>query len=123
GLYNGVFECIENITADNLICNNTQHAGYFKTWTGQQIGNHPNRGGGVARPAIGNSSQFQIQDLNVIDMIGTLLKDPIGLFERSAVGPCTNTAVNAINLHLANGTAATGWLCDNLRGDTGFNCT
>jgi galacturan 1,4-alpha-galacturonidase len=36
GQYDGVFEFIENVTARNIRCFNTQHASYVKTWTGQQ---------------------------------------------------------------------------------------
>lgn len=70
-----------------------------------------------------NSSKFEIKDLKIDTMTGTLLKDPVGLFQCSAAAPCTNIAVNAVDLHLANGTAASGWLCDNLEGNSGFNCT
>ncbi|KAH7360897.1 hypothetical protein BKA65DRAFT_494212 [Rhexocercosporidium sp. MPI-PUGE-AT-0058] len=57
----------------------------------------------------------------VNDLTGALLRDPIGLFQCSAATPCTNIGVNAINLHLANGTAVTGWLCDDLRRNTDFH--
>ncbi|RDW58427.1 hypothetical protein BP5796_12357 [Coleophoma crateriformis] len=46
GQYNGVFETIENVTADNITCINTLHAVYFKTFTGEQVGYPPNGGGG-----------------------------------------------------------------------------
>ena len=46
GQYNGVFETIENVTAENITCINTLHAVYFKTFTGEQVGYPPNGGGG-----------------------------------------------------------------------------
>ncbi len=46
GQYDGVFERIENFTAENVVFHNTLHAAYVKTWTGQQVGYPPNGGGG-----------------------------------------------------------------------------
>ncbi|PVH76939.1 glycoside hydrolase family 28 protein [Cadophora sp. DSE1049] len=124
--YNGVFERIENFTAENIICNNTLHAGYMKTWTGQQVGFPPKgRGGGIGFSITQycNSSQFKIEDFTMANVTGTVKEDPIAIFQCSGAAPCENISLNAINLELANGTAATGWLCDNLRGNRGFNCT
>ncbi|RDX56268.1 pectin lyase-like protein, partial [Lentinus brumalis] len=46
GQYLGVYEFIENITAERIICDRCAHAGYVKTWTGVQKGVPPNGGGG-----------------------------------------------------------------------------
>lgn len=46
GQYAGVFETIENVTARDVTCYGTRHAGYVKTWTGEQVGYPPNGGGG-----------------------------------------------------------------------------
>lgn len=46
GQYNGVFERIENFTAEDIVFHDTLHAAYVKTWTGQQVGYPPNGGGG-----------------------------------------------------------------------------
>ncbi|PMD45405.1 glycoside hydrolase family 28 protein [Hyaloscypha variabilis F] len=46
GQYDGVYEILENITARDIICENTLHAGYVKTWTGERVGYPPNGGGG-----------------------------------------------------------------------------
>lgn len=46
GQYAGVYEILDNITARNIRCVNTLHAGYVKTWTGQAVGYPPNGGGG-----------------------------------------------------------------------------
>jgi hypothetical protein len=56
--YNGVFERIENFTAEDVVFHNTLHAAYIKTWTGQQVGYPPNGGGGGT--AVRNLLQFQI---------------------------------------------------------------
>jgi galacturan 1,4-alpha-galacturonidase len=46
GQYEGVYEILENITARDIICVKTLHAGYVKTWTGERVGYPPNGGGG-----------------------------------------------------------------------------
>lgn len=46
GQYKDQYEILENITARDVVCKNTLHAGYVKTWTGQQVGYPPNGGGG-----------------------------------------------------------------------------
>jgi len=46
GQYEGVYEILENITARDIICEKTLHAGYVKTWTGERVGYPPNGGGG-----------------------------------------------------------------------------
>jgi len=46
GQYEGVYEILENITAKDIICEKTLHAGYVKTWTGERVGYPPNGGGG-----------------------------------------------------------------------------
>ncbi|KAF5350918.1 hypothetical protein D9758_010498 [Tetrapyrgos nigripes] len=42
GQYNGVFERIENITAERVLALGSRYAGYIKTWTGIQQGFPPN---------------------------------------------------------------------------------
>ncbi|KAF8063563.1 polygalacturonase [Lyophyllum atratum] len=46
GQYLGVFERIENVTAERVVCLKTRYAGYIKTWTGIQQNFPPNGGGG-----------------------------------------------------------------------------
>lgn len=46
GQYDRVYEIIEVFTATDSVCNDTTHAAYMKTWTGQQVGYPPNGGGG-----------------------------------------------------------------------------
>lgn len=42
GQYLGVFEFIENVTAERITCDRCRHLGYIKTWTGVQKGVPPN---------------------------------------------------------------------------------
>lgn len=46
GQYDGAFETIQRLHAKGNTFNNTLHAAYFKTWTGEQVGYPPNGGGG-----------------------------------------------------------------------------
>ncbi|KAK7019135.1 alpha-L-rhamnosidase rgxB [Favolaschia claudopus] len=46
GQYKGEFETLERLYVDNIFFENTDHAVYFKTWTGDQNGFPPNGGGG-----------------------------------------------------------------------------
>ncbi|RPD81626.1 pectin lyase-like protein, partial [Lentinus tigrinus ALCF2SS1-7] len=46
GQYPGVYEVIENVTAERIICDGCHHVGHVKTWTGVELGVPPNGGGG-----------------------------------------------------------------------------
>ncbi|KAJ5710451.1 hypothetical protein N7488_004607 [Penicillium malachiteum] len=46
GQYDGIYETVERVVARNITLDNTDHAAYFKTWTGEQVGYPPNGGGG-----------------------------------------------------------------------------
>ncbi|KAF9490443.1 pectin lyase-like protein [Pleurotus eryngii] len=46
GQYPGVFETVENVTAERVSCFGTRYSGYIKTWTGIQQNFPPNGGGG-----------------------------------------------------------------------------
>lgn len=46
GQYKGVYETVERVLVKNITYDNTLHAAYVKTWTGQQVGYPPNGGGG-----------------------------------------------------------------------------
>ncbi|KDQ52576.1 glycoside hydrolase family 28 protein [Jaapia argillacea MUCL 33604] len=46
GQYLDAYEFIENVTAENIVCNGCLYIGYVKTWPGVQQGFPPNGGGG-----------------------------------------------------------------------------
>lgn len=50
-------------------------------------------------------------------------EDPIASLQCSAAAPCKNITVEDVQLSLKNGTEAYGWLCHNLEGAVGYNCT
>lgn len=56
GQYEGEFETVEHVYADNIEYFDTLHAAYFKTWTGERVGYPPNGGGG----GLGRKSYFTL---------------------------------------------------------------
>ncbi|KAK1142454.1 hypothetical protein N8T08_007816 [Aspergillus melleus] len=76
--------------------------------------------------AVGNctSSKFEIGNITVNGISGTTKKNTVASFQCSAVKPCRNIALEGVDLVLAsNGTKAVDYLCGNVIGTTGFNCT
>jgi hypothetical protein len=76
-------------------------------------------------PGVGNctNSQFQIRDVTIDGLVGTTIDDRVGSFQCSAVAPCTNIGLFGVDLKLANGTAASSYLCGNVVSPRGFKCT
>jgi hypothetical protein len=76
-------------------------------------------------PGVGNctNSGFQIRDITVDGVKGTTTSSRVASFQCSAVEPCTNIGLLDIDLELANGTAATDYLCGNVVSPRGFTCT
>ncbi|KAK0435475.1 pectin lyase fold/virulence factor [Desarmillaria tabescens] len=64
GQYPGVFERIENVTAERVACLGTSYAGWIKTWTGIQQGYPPNGGGG----GLGYARNITFRDFVVQDI-------------------------------------------------------
>lgn len=153
GQYEGVYEILENVTARDIICVKTLHAGYVKTWTGERVGYPPNGGGGGLGYAKNitfsnftvsalrgspfaisqcttfsdtagdcNSSEFQLEDILIEDIRGTINADPVASFRCSGAAPCRDISMLGVELDLVNGKVASGWKCSNLVGAVGFNC-
>ncbi|KAE8375862.1 pectin lyase fold/virulence factor [Aspergillus bertholletiae] len=76
-------------------------------------------------PGEGNctNSEFQIRGISVSNFSGTTKSTRVASFQCSAVAPCTDIALYGINLVLANGTAASDYLCGNVKDPKGFECT
>ncbi|KAH7069731.1 extracellular exo-polygalacturonase-like protein [Paraphoma chrysanthemicola] len=156
GQYNGRFETIENIRAENVFFSDTLHAFYVKTWTNDQNGYPPNGGGGgrgyaqnmvmknltiegmrgaafsisqctrfSGAPGVGNctNSQFQVRDVEISGMKGTTRDRRTVSLQCSAVAPCTDIALDGIDLKYSNGTSVRNFLCGNVVGNKGWNCT
>ncbi|KAH7418581.1 hypothetical protein BKA64DRAFT_203855 [Cadophora sp. MPI-SDFR-AT-0126] len=68
-----------------------------------------------------NSFQSEMEDFTVVNVTDTVNDEPTAIFRCSAAAQCENINLNAIDLNLASGTAASGWLYDVLRGNRGFN--
>ncbi|KAL3419434.1 exo-rhamnogalacturonase b [Phlyctema vagabunda] len=154
GQYKDAYEFIENVTARNIVCTQTLHAAYIKTWTGQQVGYPPNGGGGgfgymknlllqnfTMKSGRGtpfaisqcttfsgvagdcNTSLFHISDVVVEHIVGTVSANPIASLQCSAASNCTDITIRDVGLALANGTAASGYNCNNAVDIHGFACT
>ncbi|OGM40283.1 galacturan 1 [Aspergillus bombycis] len=76
-------------------------------------------------PGEGNctNSEFQVRDISVLNLSGTTESTRVASFQCSAVAPCTDIALSGINLELTNGTAASEYLCGNVKDPIGFECT
>ena len=70
-----------------------------------------------------NTSLFEIQDLTFKNIAGTIAANPIASLQCSAAAPCKNIALQNIDLAWANGTIASGYNCDAVVNQIGFNCT
>lgn len=76
-------------------------------------------------PGVGNctNSKFQIRDISIEGLTGTTKSPRVASLQCSAVAPCTNITLTDIGLHFDNGTAAPDYLCGNVEGEGGFECT
>lgn len=68
------------------------------------------------------SSKFQLLDVVFGDIVGTSSTDEVASLQCSAVKPCENITITGIDLTY-NGTQAEEYLCGNVEGTFGFNCT
>lgn len=89
GQYNGAFETIENIRAENIYFSNTLHAFYVKTWTNDQNGYPPNGGGG----GLGYAANMQLKNLSVSGLRGAAfsISQCTRFSGAPGVGNCTNS--------------------------------
>ena len=69
------------------------------------------------------SSKFQLRDLVFGDISGTSSSADVASLQCSAVELCENITITGVDLVLSNGTAVDEYLCGNVEGTTGFNCT
>lgn len=70
-----------------------------------------------------NTSLFKVEDLTFKTVAGTVTADPIASLQCSAAAPCKNIAIENVDLTLINGTVASGYHCDAVIDQVGFNCT
>lgn len=69
------------------------------------------------------SSKFQLRDLSFANLTGTTTSADVASLQCSAVKPCEKIQITGVDLALANGTRAKKYLCGNVEGTSGFNCT
>ncbi|RAL11210.1 putative exo-polygalacturonase [Aspergillus homomorphus CBS 101889] len=70
------------------------------------------------------NSKFQVKDLFFGDISGTLPSANVISFQCSAVAPCENITVEDTSLRITgSSTKADQYLCGNVEGTVGFNCT
>ena len=106
GRLNDVFEAVENITAENVLYNNTLHAFYVKTWTDDQNGYPPNGGGG----GLGYASNMRLSNLKANGLRGAAFS--ISQCTRFAGAPgqgnCTNSQFQLRDIGI-EGLTGTTW--------------
>ncbi|KAF2150940.1 glycoside hydrolase family 28 protein [Myriangium duriaei CBS 260.36] len=153
GQYEGQFSTIQNVTARNITSIGTKYAAYIKTWTGERHGYPPNGGGGGLGFASnisfqgtintrsvpflftqctnygggkGNcdSSMFNVRNIVIKDVTGTVNSSNVAELQCSAASPCTNISFGGINLvNSTKGTKPSGYLCHSVETPVGFRCT
>ncbi|KAH7397380.1 extracellular exo-polygalacturonase-like protein [Pyrenochaeta sp. MPI-SDFR-AT-0127] len=76
-------------------------------------------------PGVGNctNSQFQVRDVTIDGFKGTTRDRRVLSLQCSAVAPCTNIALSDVDIRYSNGTTVPNYLCGNVVGNRGWNCT
>ncbi|KAK7046551.1 galacturan 1,4-alpha-galacturonidase B [Favolaschia claudopus] len=87
GQYKGEFETIERLYVDNIFFENTDHAVYFKTWTGDQNGFPPNGGGG----GLGFAADMNFTNMHVSALRGAAVAFSQCTTFSGAPANCTNS--------------------------------
>ena len=76
-------------------------------------------------PGKGNctNSQFQLKDVAINGLTGSTVSGRVASLQCSAVAPCTDITLEGLDLKFKNGTEADSFLCGNVVGNKGWNCT
>ncbi|KAF2027136.1 extracellular exo-polygalacturonase-like protein [Setomelanomma holmii] len=76
-------------------------------------------------PGEGNctNSQFQIRDVEIVGLKGTTKDRRVASLQCSGVAPCTDIALEDIDLKFSNGSSAEIYLCGHVVDAKGWNCT
>ncbi|OBT73324.1 hypothetical protein VF21_08395 [Pseudogymnoascus sp. 05NY08] len=98
GQYNGQYETIERVTAENIEYINTLHAFYIKTWTADQNGYPPNGGGG----GLGFASGMTLKNLTTTGLRGAAfaISQCTRFSGAPGVGNCTNSEFQVRNVEI-----------------------
>lgn len=132
---------------------NNKYGAYVKTWTGVVQGTPPNGGGGglgylrnvtISDFTVSNAlqafyvtqcnsysgftgqcdtSKFQISDLAIRDMSGTLQTDVVASMQCSGAAPCDGISIRDVDFEKSDGSTPAQYLCSNVVRPDGFACT
>jgi len=104
---------IRNITISNVMMTRAQGAFQINQCTHF-------RNGGQAGDC--DTSRFQIRDVQVSDIKGTITKDSVASLKCSPKAPCPGLSFSNINIKKASGGAVQKYSCSNVVNPKGFNC-
>lgn len=152
GQFDGKFEVLEDITVRNINAYNNKYGAYVKTWTGVPQGVPPNGGGGglgyLRNVTMSNfkvenaeqgfyitqcnsysgftgecdTSEFEIGDISIQGMSGTLKTDVVASMQCSGMNPCEEISLRDVKF-TTGGAKASRYLCSNVESPDGFGCT
>jgi len=77
--------------------------------------------GGI--PGNCDTSEFLIQDINISNVTGNVMRNVIADMKCSPKAPCPRISFNNINVITPSGTKATRFLCENVIEPIGFSCS
>jgi len=153
GQFENQFEVLEDITVRKIAAYNNKYGAYVKTWTGVVQGTPPNGGGAglgylrnvtVSDFTVENAlqafymtqcnsysgftgqcdtSKFQISDLSIATMAGSLQTDVVASMQCSGAAPCTDISIRDVYFKVNGGASAKQYLCSNVVSPDGFECT
>jgi len=103
GQYPGVFETVENVTAERINCVGTEFAGYFKTWTGVEQGFPPNGGGG----GLGFARNITFRDYTVENLTSSPASITQCTSFQGSTGGCDTSLFQISDVTWANMTGST----------------
>ncbi|KAI0688056.1 pectin lyase-like protein [Cerioporus squamosus] len=124
GQYPGVYEFIENVTAERIVCDRCSQAGYVKTWTGVEKGVPPNvfrdfdvtDVASVARITQCTSyngqsgdcdtSTFQISNVTWSNISGTVATNLLADLQCSGAAPCPDIVIEGVEGLVFNSTSS-----------------
>jgi galacturan 1,4-alpha-galacturonidase len=153
GQFENKFEVLEDITVRKITAHDNKYGAYVKTWTGVVQGTPPNGGGAglgylrnvtISDFMVENAQQafymtqcnsysgfsgqcdtskFQIENLAIRTMGGTLQTDVVASMQCSGAAPCTGLSIRDVYFKVNGGATAKQYLCSNVVRPDGFKCT
>ncbi|KAF4588171.1 hypothetical protein EYR38_010138 [Pleurotus pulmonarius] len=111
GQYPGVFETVENVTAERVNCLGTRYSGYIKTWTGIQQNFPPNGGGG----GLGYAKNITFRDFTLVNVTDEVARITQCTSFSGATGGCDTSLfqvsdVTAVARLRVRASVSLGWI-------------